>query len=135
MRDQALQDWLISLLDKEGAVAGSIHLQRGQDLVLAACHNLPPPVIAAVELVPRGKGMAGLAQIRKEPVQTCNLQDDESGQVRPGARAVNAQAAVALPVLTDHGEVRGVVGLAWAHEGSLNEARQAELMAKVKAMP
>lgn len=135
MRNQTLQDWLEALLQEQGAVAGSIHLQRNEDLYLAASHNLPPPVVAAVEFVPRGKGMAGLAQVRRQPVQTCNLQNDESGQVRPGARAVNAQAAVALPVLNEQGEVRAVVGLAWAHEGVLDSAREQELLGRVRALP
>src|SRR5687767_12913363 len=94
-----LDTWLARLLEEEGAVAGSVHLQRGTELILAASKNLPPPVVAAVSVVPYGKGMAGAAQARKAPVQTCNLQSDDSGVIRPGAKAVNAQAAVALPVL------------------------------------
>ena len=130
-----IQDWLDSLLAAEGAVAGSVHLQRGRDLYLAAQRNLPPPVVAAVEHVPEGKGMAGQAQLRRVPVQTCNLQSDESGAVRPGARAVQAQAAVALPVFAADGSVRAVVGLAWAHEGDLGAERERDLLAKVATLP
>ena len=130
----SIQEWLEKLLETEGAVAGSVHLQRGRDLYLAAHRNLPPPVVAAVEHVPEGKGMAGQAQVRKAPVQTCNLQSDDSGAVRPGARAVNAQAAVALPVFAADGSVRAVVGLAWAHEGELDSQREQELLAKVASL-
>jgi hypothetical protein len=42
--------------------------------------------------------MAGLALERGESIQTFNLQEDRSGAVQPGAKAVNAQAAIAMPV-------------------------------------
>jgi L-methionine (R)-S-oxide reductase len=130
----SIQDWLEVLLEAEGAVAGSVHLQRGRDLYLVAHRNLPPPVVAAVEHVPEGKGMAGQAQVLRVPVQTCNLQRDNSGNVRPGARAVQAQAAVALPVFAPDGSVRAVVGLAWGHEGNLEPQREQDLLAKVATL-
>ncbi len=55
------------------------------------------------------------------------------GQVKPGAKAVDAKAAVALPVHGGEG-VRAVVGLAWADERDLPDplidgiARDAESM-------
>ena len=47
--------------------------------------------------------MAGLAWLRGEPVSTCDLATDATGDVRPGARAVAAQAAVAVPVFEGDG--------------------------------
>jgi len=35
--------------------------------------------------------MAGLALERKQPIHTCHLKEDRSGNVRPGAKAVDAQ--------------------------------------------
>src|SRR6266853_603820 len=96
--DEAVQAWLAGFLSGAGAAAGTVHLHTEGGLRLAAAVNIPPPVRQAVQWVPSGKGMAGLALERGEPVQTCNLQEDRSGAVKPGARAVNAQAAVALPV-------------------------------------
>lgn len=129
------QEWLVDFLSRHQAVAGTVHVQRGEDLYLTAAHNIPPPVRAAVEHVPRGKGMAGLAQVRKAPVQTCNLKTDETGAVKPGAKAVDAKAGVALPVLGPDGEVRAVVGIAWMHEGELDAAREAELMREAATLP
>ena len=60
--------------------------------------------------------MAGLALERGEPVQTCNLQEDRSGAVKLGAKAVNAQAAIAMPVRNEGGEIVAVVGAAFAGE-------------------
>jgi hypothetical protein len=60
--------------------------------------------------------MAGLALERGETVQTCNLQEDRSGAVKPGAKAVNAQAAIAMPVRNATGSIVAVVGAAFAGE-------------------
>lgn len=96
--NEAQQQWLESFIARTGGVAGTVHVQRGEDLYLTAAHNIPPPVLAIVAHVPHGKGMAGAAQVKQAPVQTCNLQADRTGQIKPGARAVDAQAAVALPI-------------------------------------
>ena len=94
----------------------------GGELALAASVNLPPPVIEAVRRVPIGRGMAGQAAESKRAFQTCNLKADASATVRPGARLVSAQAAVALPVLDATGSVRAVVGIAFAREGEIADA-------------
>jgi len=133
--NQAQQKWLEAFIAKHDGVAGTVHVQRGEDLYLTAAHNIPPPVITIVSHVPRGKGMAGLAQVRKAPVQTCNLQADETGNIKPGAKAVNAQAAVALPVFDEAGAVRAVVGIAWSKEGEIAQKEEQSLMEQVTALP
>jgi len=135
VQNPAQQDWLEALIQQLGGVAGTVHVQRGEDLYLTAAHNIPPPVLAAVAHVPHGKGMAGVAQVRKQPVQTCNLQTDETGNIRPGARAVNAQAAVALPVLDDSGAVVAVVGIAWSRDGEIASAEEQAMMKLAAALP
>jgi hypothetical protein len=129
------QAFLESLLERIGAIAGTVHEQRGHDLYLTAAQNIPPPVVAIVAHVPHGKGMAGVAQVKKQPVQTCNLQTDDSGTIKPGAKAVGAQAAIALPVLRDDGEVRAVVGVAWDHEGELGPEFEQSMMQLAAALP
>jgi L-methionine (R)-S-oxide reductase len=112
---QALQTWLSGFIADAGGVAGTVHLHENGGLRLAAAVNIPPKVQEVVAWVPPGKGMAGLALERGEPVQTCNLQEDRSGAVKPGAKAVNAQAAVAMPV-RDGASIAAVVGIAFATE-------------------
>src|SRR5258708_35872875 len=124
-----------SLLTRVGGVAGTVHEQRGDDLYLTAAHNIPPPVVAIVAHVPHGKGMAGVAQVRKQPVQTCNLQTDDSGTIKPGAKAVNAQAAIAVPVLDAAGEVRAVVGVAWNDERQLGPEVEQSIMEMAAELP
>ena len=94
------------------ADCGTIHLM-GSDgvLYLVAASGIPDVVLKLVEVVPVGKGMAGLAAERKEPVNVCNLQTDTSGDAKPGAKAAGVQASIALPMLVD-GRVTGVIGVA-----------------------
>lgn len=133
--NQVHQQWLESLIAQLGGIAGSVHVQRGEDLYLTAAHNIPPNVVAIVAHVPHGKGMAGVAQVKKQPVQTCNLQSDETGNIKPGAKAVNAQAAIALPVFDSAGAVRAVVGIAWSHEAEIGAAEQQKFMERASALP
>ncbi len=121
------QTWLESFLKQQGAVAGTVHLHLRGRLELAAAVNIPLQVRQAVRRVPRGKGMAGLALERGEPVQTCNLQEPSSPDVEPGA--------VALPVRGGEGGVRAVVGLAFADERELGAEELGELTAAAAAVP
>jgi L-methionine (R)-S-oxide reductase len=117
------QLWLERFIKDHGGVAGSVHLRAGPDeLALGATVNIPEPVKKIVLRVPRGKGMAGLALERNAAISSCNIQSDATGQVRPGARAVDAQAAVALPVPGPGGDVRAVVGIAFADERTITDA-------------
>ena len=115
-----LQEWLTGFLSHSGAVAGTVHLHQDGGLRLAASVNIPPKVQEVVAWVPAGKGMAGLALERGEPVQTCNLKEDRSGAVKPGAKAVDAQAAVAMPVRNEAGSILAVVGVAFADEREIH---------------
>lgn len=127
-----LQRWLESAIASLGGVAGTVHVQCDTNLHLRAAHNIPTAVLEVVRHLPQGKGMAGTAQVRKRPVQTCDLQTDTSGDIRPGARAVGAQAAIALPVLDEEGRVRAVVGFAWGKEMLLTP-EQVQAMEKLVA--
>lgn len=134
-KNRAQQEWLEAFITQQDGVAGTIHVQRGEDLYLTAAHNIPPPVVAIVARVPHGKGMAGMAQVQKSPVQTCNLQTDETGNIKPGAKAVDAQAAIALPVLDGAGAVRAVVGIAWSSEREIGPDAAQAMMKLATSLP
>ncbi len=106
---------------EQGGIAGTVHLLEGDLLRLSSAVNIPPPVVKITETIPKGKGMAGLAWERDETVATCNLKSDTSGDVRPGAKAVDAQAALAIPVRTPSGALRAVVGIAFLGERDFSE--------------
>ena len=80
-------------------------------LHLTADTGLPPPVREKVQVVPIGKGMAGIAAERREPVQVCNLQTDASGVVRPGAKLTQMEGSIAAPMLAGD-RLAGVLGVA-----------------------
>jgi L-methionine (R)-S-oxide reductase len=121
MLDPALDAWLRTFLTTHGAVAGTVHVVKDDLLVIAAAVNIPPKVQEITARIPLGKGMAGLAWEHDKAISTCNLKEDASGAVKPGAKAVDAKAAVALPVHGGLG-VRAVIGLAWADERDLPDA-------------
>ncbi len=132
----SVQGWLEAFVKAHGGVAATVHIrQGGGDLELAAAVNIPDKVREVVQRIPKGKGMAGLAWERDEPVATCNIQSDSSGGVRPGATAVDAQAAVAMPVHDARGEVRAVVGIAYREERTLSEAELQALMTAAATLP
>lgn len=130
-----LEQWLQNFLAQHDGTAGTIHLYENDGLKLAAAINIPPHVQQIVAWVPKGKGMAGLALERKEPIHTCNLKEDRSGYVRPGAKAVDAQAAVAVPVTNATGDVRAVVGIAFPNEREFTQAELDELIASAAHVP
>jgi L-methionine (R)-S-oxide reductase len=130
--DDALTAWLQRFLDRHGAASGTVHLIDGEVMRLAAAVNIPPKVQEITATIPRGKGMGGLAWERGAPVFSCNIQDDRSGDVRPGAKAVAAKAAVAFP----HGTPpRVVVGIAWMEERDLDDASVAAITADAADLP
>jgi L-methionine (R)-S-oxide reductase len=130
-----LEIWLKSFLSEHGGIAGSVHRLAGGVLELAAAVNLPPPVLLKTQSIPKGKGMAGLAWERNRAVSTCNLQTDNTGDVQPGAKAVNAQAAAALPVHDAAGELRAVVGIAFRGDRELSEQELQALQQAAEALP
>jgi L-methionine (R)-S-oxide reductase len=122
-----LEQWLRRYVERNGAVAGTVHLRGEGELELKAAVNIPPKVIEIVRAIPKGKGMAGLAWERDQPVHTCNLKNDQSGDVRPGAKAVDANAAVAIPIHDAAGAIRGVVGIAYLGEREMTDGELASL--------
>jgi L-methionine (R)-S-oxide reductase len=104
---------LHSIIAHFRADSGTIHMLESDGILhlKAASHGLPEAVLAAVRLVPIGKGMAGLAVERGAPVDTCNLQTDASGNVKPGAKATGMEGAIVVPIFKGEKAV-GALGIA-----------------------
>ena len=135
MLDESTNAWLRDLLARHGAVAGTVHIVHGDLLTISAAVNIPPKVQEVTAKIPLGKGMAGLAWQHDKPIQTCNLKEDNSGAVKPGAKAVDAKAAVALPVHDGDGVVRAVVGLAWMDERELGDGELSAISQDAASLP
>lgn len=104
---------LAAIVEDLGADSGTIHL-LGDDGLLhlqAASPGMPEPVLRMIRAIPVGKGMAGLAVERGRPVDACNIQTDDSGDVRPGARATGLEGAIVVPIFRAE-TVVGALGVA-----------------------
>lgn len=110
-----------------GCQAGTVHLMREGVLRLAAQVGIPPHLVEIIDVVPIGKGVAGLAAEKREPVSICNLQTDTTGRARPNAKQTGMEGSIAVPMLVG-GELRGVLGIAKAQEHDWTDAEKAELL-------
>jgi len=112
--DNSLSDALDEALREFDCVAGTIHVLDDNTGVmkLAAHRGIPDVVLEKVRDVPIGKGMAGLAAERREPVQVCNLQTDTSGVAKASARETKMAGSVAVPMLARDGSLKGTIGIA-----------------------
>ena len=124
-----LEEILRSTMAEFQADTGTIHLLEGDGVLhlKAASAGIPEPVLKAVERVPIGKGMAGLAVERKEPVSVCNLQTDASGNARPGAKATGMEGALVVPILLGEKAV-GAFGVATRRPRTFTAEETAELI-------
>ncbi|MDB6171645.1 MAG: hypothetical protein JWL59_956 [Chthoniobacteraceae bacterium] len=108
--------------------AGTVHRLEDGVLKLVTSANIPPHIVQLVGTVPVGKGIAGLAAERREPITLCNLQTDTSGQALPAAKQTGMEGSLAVPMLTA-GELRGVLGIAKTGAYDWSEAETSLLLA------
>jgi GAF domain-containing protein len=112
------------------ADSGAVHLLGGDGMLhLAASKSIPEPVLRIVSTIPVGKGMAGLAVERRQPVTACNIQTDTSGDVRPGAKATGMEGAIVVPILRGEDAV-GAFGIANRQERTFT-AEEVSLLTEV----
>ena len=122
---QAALELVLEALDAE---TGTVH-GIGSDGLLhlaAAGGGIPEPVLQVIRAIPVGKGMAGLAVERAEPVTSCNIQTDDTGDVRPGARATGLEGAVVVPMWRGD-RVAGALGVANRTPRTFTDAELATL--------
>jgi putative methionine-R-sulfoxide reductase with GAF domain len=125
-----MQAQLEEIVQRFGADTGSIHLLEDGVLVLKAHIGLPPKVAEIVALVPVGKGMAGLAVERNEPVSSCNIQSDDTGDVKAGARQTGVNGAIVVPVRDSQGRAAGALGIGTHHPYEYTPDETSRLLAE-----
>ncbi len=124
---------LHTILDKTlshfGGAAGTIHSLEpdGNSLSLRAYRGIPDSLLDRVRTIPIGKGMAGLAAERREPVQICNLQAAPSGVAKPGAKETGMEGSIAVPMLAEQ-SLGGVLGIGKPVPHEYTEAETALLL-------
>ncbi len=102
-------------------------------LALVAQRGMPPHLMPVIDNIPVGKGIAGVAAKRREPVELCNLQVDLGGVAKEGARATNVQGSLAVPCLFGD-ELRGTLGVGLMTPHDFTDDEKARLMEIGRAM-
>lgn len=126
-------DWqqlLSHIISEFGCTTGTLHFldKRSEILNLQAHKGVPEFLLPKMSNIPLGKGMAGIAAERREPVEMCNLQQDNSGVARPAAKETKVEGSIAVPMLLD-GELYGTLGIAKPSPYNFTEEEIKSLMA------
>jgi len=127
--DDELERTLREFIEEFDCVAGTLHRADGERLHLAASEGMPDSVLENIETIPFGKGMAGRAAERREPVEVSNLQTDDSGVAEPRARETGMEGSIAAPVIGPDDTVTGVIGVAKPETYEFTDDEREELLA------
>lgn len=123
------------LLDHLKADTGTIH-ELGPDGLLHLktwAGGIPESLLDVIRTIPVGKGIAGLAVERREPINLCNLQSDDSGDVRPRARETGAQGSICVPMMAGDKAV-GALGVATRQERDFTDSEVGLLLQVGRAL-
>jgi len=107
------QELLESIISAFDCTTGTIHTldKESNLLMLKAQKGIPEFLLPKMSVIPIGKGMAGIAAERRQPVEMCNLQTDASGVARPAAKETKVEGSIAAPMMLE-GELYGTLGIA-----------------------
>jgi putative methionine-R-sulfoxide reductase with GAF domain len=110
--DTDWSDFLDRVTREFDCCTGTLHRLDAADrhLKLVAHCGIPPQLIPVIQSIPVGKGIAGAAAERQQPVELCNLQADTSGVAKPGARQTHVQGSLAVPMM-DGSRLCGTLGI------------------------
>lgn len=131
---QGFQHALDRIASRFGAVTATLHRAQNGWLHMVASQGIPDRLREVTDRIPFGKGMAGLCAQRREPVTLCNLQTDESGDARPGAKQTGAAGAITVPVFDDEGRLIGTLGVGKAGEHEYTPDEHALLEAYARTL-
>lgn len=110
--DSSWAEFLSQTIASFGCCTGTLHRldPADQHLKLVAHQGIPAALMPIIQSIPLGKGIAGTAALKREPVEICNLQTDTSGVANPGAKQTQVQGSLAVPVL-DGERLCGTLGI------------------------
>jgi len=134
-------DWksmLAAILADHGCQTGTLHRTSadGAFLDLVCQIGVPDGLLEKVSHIPVGKGIAGAAAEKREPVTLCNLQQDLGGVAKPDARQTGVSGSLAVPVFSgDRTKVLGTLGIGKfvPHDFPEEEVRRLEARAETIA--
>jgi GAF domain-containing protein len=107
------QEVLSEIISLFGCTTGTLHfLDTDTSLLKVVAHQgIPAFLLPKLSEIPIGKGMAGIAAERLEPVEMCNLQTDSSGVARPAAKETKVEGSIAAPMILND-TLYGTLGIA-----------------------
>lgn len=110
--DPTWAEFLAQTISQFGCTTGTLHRLDPSDrhLKLVAQQGIPEALMPIIQSIPVGKGIAGVAAERQEPVEMCNLQTDTSGVAKTGAKQTQVQGTLAVPVM-DGERLCGTLGI------------------------
>jgi putative methionine-R-sulfoxide reductase with GAF domain len=110
--ESAILSVLSRTLEAFRCVVGTVHLLDPANgmLHMKAQRGIPEVILDRIETIPIGRGTAGIAAERREPVQVCDLLTHEFGAAESGAREAKMEGSVSFPLL-DGDTLCGVMGL------------------------
>lgn len=109
------KDWqliLNTVVSSFNCSTGTLHFleEKTNLLKVQAYVGIPDFLVPKLSVIPVGKGMAGIAAERREPVEMCNLQTDSSGVAKPAAKETKVEGSIAIPLLLND-TLYGVIGI------------------------
>ncbi|WP_084777641.1 GAF domain-containing protein [Natrialba sp. SSL1] len=123
-----MRDQLQEIIDEFDCTSGTLHRLEDDTLELVAAVGIPDPVLERIGSIPIGKGMAGLAAERMEPVDVCNLQTDDSGVAEAGARKTGMEGSLAAPLLGPERTLEGTIGVAKPEQYEFTDRERERLL-------
>lgn len=121
--NEPLEKILGDTLAQFNSETGTIHKlhEPTQLLRLVVQVGLPPQLLNVVGIIPVGKGIAGEAAQKNQPVTLCNLQTDTSGVAKPAAKQTGVGGALCVPIRA-HGKLVGTFGIGTRREHEYSAA-------------
>jgi len=128
-------DFLTQTIADFRCTTGTLHRLDPSDkhLKLVAHQGIPEALMPIIQSIPLGKGIAGVAAARCEPVEMCNLQTDTSGVAKPGAKQTQVQGTLAVPVL-DGTRLCGTLGIGKLEPYEFSKEEKARLIDMARAI-
>ena len=122
-------DRLALIIQHFGCDSGALHMLREDGMLHLKANGpgMPDFVLDKIRVIPVGKGMAGLCVERNEPVSSCNIQTDTTGDVRGGAKPTGLQGSIVVPIRNSTTTV-GTLGIATMKERTFTEEEINELL-------
>lgn len=124
------QEFLQAVAGHFGSDTATLHVINSQDGLLhlrATAGEIPPQVQDIIRTIPIGKGIAGQAAERREPVSICNIKSDTTSVVRPGAKSMGIEGALCVPMIAND-VVVGTLGIGFREAHTFSEPEQRFLL-------